>query len=273
MATKRVKPPNGMKWLTDWIALCLAGPTKKNRSEFDNDMRLMRKSRVRPHFVAISADPAILETLSRIYQKMLGEGEKAGDADLCKATIKRFITNSCCLPNIHSNVQKERDGSLSPNRSDTAREIADLAKSAKKIADQIERLRQPLGGATSVEYLQRRFAAGNKDGFSAERHGFVTYRQAKSTSARVARLQGLLACFALDAVEESQRMRAQIKDKREVAGKRAVQNSFIDQMLANAATLTAKKGLAPNFALIAKVGSHVFPEGLDASAIGKRYRQ
>jgi hypothetical protein len=272
MPAKKIEPKVDMTWLSDWITLCRKGPTKVNRAEFDNDMRLTHRGKNRDRFERLVADSSILHDVTKTYQAMVADSNGTATAASARAAIKRYLSAACWTPNIEELVRSTKDLSLSPNRSDTARDLQRLGVAAKKLAGQIRSLRQPLGAATSLVCLQERLARGNPDGYANERREFATYRADVSKKPRESRLQQLLDCFAKDATEAAQRLKDQIKKNREIGGRRAHLNSFIDAMLSSSAQLATSQRPLPNFAMISNIGAHIFEEPLDISTIRKRYR-
>lgn len=271
MAIKKPSPAVDMTWLSDWRVNCLKHPTKANHGDFDHEMRLVRRPKNRPRFISITADQGIRIDITKIYQSMLRDQKYQADPASAQSAIQRFLVASCWVPNLRDNSKMLKDPKLSPNRSDTARDLSRLSKAAYKLARSIHDLKQPLGGATNLAYLQSRFDSGNPPGFSTNRHGYVAYRDPGGENPKEARLQDLLACFAMDANEACQLIQQQIKIKREVEGKYADRNSFIDLMLSAAKPLTTEKHPKPNFSLIAKIGTLLFAEGIESSAVRKRY--
>lgn len=273
MAIKKSKLVDDMTWLSDWQVNSLKRPTKANHDEFDQEMRLIRRPKNRPRFVSLIADQDVLNEITKIYHSMLSDQKYKANPASAQLAIQRFLVASCWIPNLRDNIKTIKDPKFSPNRSDTARELSRLSKAAEKLACSIQDLKQPLAGATSLTYLKNRFESGNPSGFSANRYGYDAYRHTGTKNSKEARLQDLLECFAKDATEESHRIQLRIKTNREVEGKYADRNSFIDMMLCAAKPLTTEKHPKPYFSLIAKIGMLWFEEGIDSSTVLKRYQK
>jgi len=262
-----------MTWLSDWQVNCLKRPTKANHGDFDQEMRLVRRPKNRLRFISITADQDVLNDITKIYQSMLRDQKYQANPASAQLAIQRFLVASCWVPNHRDTIKMFKDPKLSPNRSDTARELLRLSKATDKLVCSIRDLKKPLKGATSLTYLQNRFDNGNPLGFSANRRGYASYSDTVAKNSKEARLQDLLECFAKDATEEAQCIQLQIKTNREVEGKYADRNSFIDLMLCAASPLTTEKHPKPYFSLIAKIGMLWFEEGIDSSTVQKRHQK